>query len=72
MPDTGYLALKPEPSIRPGLTDPRTDALAQRYDKSLSEEPTSKWPLAWTVIVACTFGVAVWSTVIYGIWGSLL
>ncbi len=72
MPDTGYQALRPGPSRRPGFINPRADAVEQLYDKSLTEGSSSKWPLVLTVIVACTLGVAVWSTLIYGIWGSLI
>ncbi len=71
MPDSGYQPLKPGPSVRPGLIDPRTDAVEHRHDKSHTEGSTSKWPLVGTVMVAGTFGVAVWSTLLYGIWGSL-
>ena len=72
MSDTGYLSLKPGPSRRPGFIDPRSEAVEQWYDNSLTEGSSSKWPLVLTVIVACTLGVAIWSTLIYGIWGSLL
>ena len=71
MPDSGYQAQTPGPSVRPGLSDLRADELEQGQNAILREEPTGKWPLVWTVVFACTFGVAVWSTVIYGVWGSL-
>ncbi len=72
MPDTGYLSLKPGPSRQSGFMDPRTDAVEQWYDKRLSERSPRKWPLVLTVIVACTLGLAIWSALIYCIWGSLL
>ncbi len=71
MPDSGYQAQMPGPSVRPGPINLQVDAIEHSHNASLREEPTGKWWLAWTVIVAGTFGVAVWSTVIYGIWGSL-
>ena len=72
MPDTGYQSLKPGPLTRPGFIDPRSDAVVQPYGTGLTEGSSSNLPLVLTVIVAGTLGVAMWSTLIYGIWGSLI
>lgn len=72
MPDSGYQALRSNPSKRPDFLDSRGDAVERSQDKSQTEGAFNKWPLFWTVTIACTLGVAVWGTLIYNIWGSLL
>jgi hypothetical protein len=72
MPDTGYQTLRPKPLERPDPIHTREDILEPRCDDEPAEETSSKWPLIWTVTIACTLGVAVWSALMYNIWGGLL
>ena len=72
MPDTGYQAHKPKPLERPDGIDTRQLTAEPRRDEDSADRSSSKWPLIWTVAIACTLGIAVWSALMFNIWGSLL